>query len=282
MAKILLVDDAETYIRLESEALGPLHEYLVARNGQEAVRMATEQLPDLVLMDMSMPLMNGDEAIRHIRANDASSNIPVIVVTAEPAHEPLVRPLGIADFVRKPFDSADLAMRVARVLAAAETARAAILVRVGRHTLAIPLDYVREVVNMPVLSSLPGAPRHIRGLLNLRGEAIPVFDLMSRLSLRSSSAISDQLIVIAHQDGHTLGVCVDDADDVVDIERGAFRPSDPVVAATFGTLSRALVGAWRRDETLVPILSPVRLLPESTLALLERGAGVAGAAGASA
>jgi twitching motility two-component system response regulator PilH len=269
MAKILLVDDAETYLRMECEALGPFHEYLTARNGQEAVRVATEELPDLVLMDMSMPLMNGDEAIRHIRANEGSANVPIIVVTAEPAHEPLVRPLGIDDFVRKPFDPSDLAKRVARVLAAAQTSRAAILVRVGRHSLAIPLDYVREVVCMPVLSQLPGAPRHIRGLLNLRGEAIPVFDLMSRLAVRSSSALCDQLIVIAHQDGHTLGVCVDDADDVVSIERGAFRPSDPVVASTFGTLSRALVGAWRREESLVPILSPVRLLPESTLARLE-------------
>ncbi len=268
MARILLVDDTETYLSMEQQVLGPSHRYLLARNGQQAVSLARSERPDVILMDMSMPLLPGDEAIRMLREDPSTAAIPIIVVTAEGAHEERSRALGCADFIRKPFDPDDLRSRVAHVLNTGRAAGPAVLVKVGRQVFAIPLAAVREVVAMPALSGLPGAPRHIKGLLNLRGELIPVFDLAGRLNVTTAARPEDQLLIICELEGHALAVCVDDGEEVVDIARSAFAPLEPVVASTLGSLSRAFLGAWKRSEILIPVLAPLRLLPESALARL--------------
>lgn len=265
MARILLVDDTETYLTLERRILGPNHEYYLARNGQQAIALARTENPDLILMDLSMPLMRGDEAIRILRDDASTSAIPVIAVTAEHSHEAAAQALGCADFIRKPFNELDFANRVTRILNTSHAARAAVVVRVAQRVLAIPLDAVREVVAMPALSQLPGAPYHIRGLLNLRGELIPVFDLMARLNLTAAAQPVDQLLLVCEQEGQSLGLCVDDAEEVVEIGRSAFAPLEPAVAATFGSLSRAFLGGWKRAESLIPLLAPLRLLPPSAL-----------------
>ncbi len=265
MARILLVDDTETYLTLERRILGTAHEYLLARNGQQAIALARSELPDIILMDMSMPLMRGDEAIPILRGDPSTTAIPVIVVTAEHSYEGMAHALGCADFIRKPFNDSDFANRVTRILSTSQAARAAVVVKVAQRVLAIPLDLVREVVAMPALSVLPGAPCHIRGLLNLRGQLIPVFDLMARLNLSAGARPEDQLLLVCEQEGKALGVCVDDAEEVVEIGRSTFAPLEPAVASTFGSLSRAFLGAWKRAESLVPLLAPFRLLPPSTL-----------------
>jgi chemotaxis signal transduction protein len=265
MARILLADDTETYLALERRILGPNHEYFLARNGQQAISLARTVTPDVILMDFSMPLMRGDEAIGILRDDPSTSAIPVIAVTAEHSQEGAAQALGCADFIRKPFNELAFATRVTRILNTSHAARAAMLVRVSGQLLAIPLDAVREVVPMPALSQLPGAPRHIRGLLNLRGELIPVFDLMARLNLTAAVHPEDQLLLVCEQEGQAIGLCVDDAEEVVEISRGEFAPLDPAVAATFGSLSRAFLGGWKRAENLIPLLAPLRLLPPSAL-----------------
>ncbi len=265
MARILLVDDTETYLMLERRILGPSHQYFLARNGQEAIAVARAEMPEIILMDLSMPLMRGDEAIRILRGDPSTSEIPVIVITAEHSQEAATQAMGCADFIRKPFNELDFANRVMRILNTSRASRAAVLVKVAERELAIPLDAVREVVAMPALSPLPGAPRHIRGLLNLRGELIPVFDLMARLNVKAAAQTEDQLLLICEQEGQSLGLCVDDAQGVVEIGRSAFAPLEPAVAATFGSISRAFLGGWKRAESMIPLLAPLRLLPPSTL-----------------
>jgi purine-binding chemotaxis protein CheW len=157
---------------------------------------------------------------------------------------------------------------VAHILSAGRAAGAAVLVKVGQHLFAIPLEAVREVVAMPALAKLPGAPRHIKGLLNLRGQLIPVFDLLARLNIPSGARLEDQLLIICEHDRKTLAVSVDDADEVVDIVRSAYAPLDPAIVSTLGSISRAFLGGWKRSEGLIPVLSPFRLLPDSSVARL--------------
>ena len=268
MACILLVDDTETYLSLEQRVLGPAHRYLLARNGLQALSVARTEHPDLILMDMSMPLMTGDEAIRILREDPSTASIPVIAITAEGAFESVAQALGCADFLRKPFDADDLNSRVTHILSAGRAAGAAVLVKVGQHLFAIPLEAVREVVAMPALSKLPGAPRHIKGLLNLRGQLIPVFDLLARLNIQSAARLEDQLLIICEHERKTLAVSVDDADEVVDIVRSAYAPLDPAIVSTLGSISRAFLGGWKRSKGLIPVLSPFRLLPDSSVARL--------------
>jgi len=129
-------------------------------------------------------------------------------------------------------------------------------------------DHVHRRTARREFFGLPGAPRHIRGLLNLRGQLVPVFDLFARLNLPNAAGVEDQLLVICEHDRKALAVTVDDADEVVEIVRSAYAPLDPAIGQTLGSISRAFLGGWKRSEGLIPILSPFRLLPESSLSRL--------------
>lgn len=83
MAKILLVEDNEMNRDMLSRRLVRNgHEVVIAIDGQQGVNMALSELPDLILMDMSLPVIDGWEATRQVRANDATRKIPVIALTA--------------------------------------------------------------------------------------------------------------------------------------------------------------------------------------------------------
>jgi two-component system, cell cycle response regulator DivK len=83
MAKILLVEDNEMNRDMLSRRLVRNgFEVVMAIDGEQAVSLAQSALPDLILMDMSLPVIDGWEATRRIKAADATSNIPIIALTA--------------------------------------------------------------------------------------------------------------------------------------------------------------------------------------------------------
>jgi len=83
MAKILLVEDNEMNRDMLSRRLKKRgHDVAVAVDGQEGVAMATSDGPDIILLDMSLPVMDGWEAARLLKADDATSGIPIIALTA--------------------------------------------------------------------------------------------------------------------------------------------------------------------------------------------------------
>ena len=117
--KILVVDDEERNLRLMQALLAPLgHAVSVARNGREAVDLAARLDVDLVLLDVMMPVMDGFEAARLLKQGEATSRIPVVMVTALRDVEHRVRSLevGADDFLSKPVDSSELKARVRSLL----------------------------------------------------------------------------------------------------------------------------------------------------------------------
>jgi two-component system cell cycle response regulator DivK len=83
MAKILLVEDNEMNRDMLSRRLiRNGFEVVMAIDGEQAVALAQSELPDLILMDMSLPVIDGWEATRRVKATDATSNIPIIALTA--------------------------------------------------------------------------------------------------------------------------------------------------------------------------------------------------------
>jgi len=83
MAKILLVEDNEMNRDMLSRRLKKRgHEVVVAVDGQQGVSMASSDNPDIILLDMSLPVMDGWEAARLLKADDATSGIPIIALTA--------------------------------------------------------------------------------------------------------------------------------------------------------------------------------------------------------
>jgi CheY-like chemotaxis protein len=81
--KILVVEDNERNLKLFREIIAAIgHQTLIAKNGEEGVRLAKEHLPDLVLMDIQMPVMDGSGAFRILSADPTTKDIPVIAVTS--------------------------------------------------------------------------------------------------------------------------------------------------------------------------------------------------------
>jgi DNA-binding response OmpR family regulator len=118
--KILLVIDDEKPIAdgiktmLTSEEI----DCMAAYNGEEALGKAKEQQPDLILLDVSMPGLDGFEVLENLKKDVTTSNIPVIMVTScdQPEDIEKAYSLGAADYVLKPFNFDDLTSRVAKLL----------------------------------------------------------------------------------------------------------------------------------------------------------------------
>ena len=107
MAKILLVEDNEMNRDMLSRRLVRNgFEVVMAVNGQEGVDMTVSERPDLVLMDMSLPVMDGWEATRRLKADDSTKGIPVIALTAHAMESDREQAMqaGCDDFDTKPVD----------------------------------------------------------------------------------------------------------------------------------------------------------------------------------
>ena len=122
MAKILLVEDNEMNRDMLSRRLQRRgHEVLVAADGADGVAKARAEVPSLILMDMSLPILDGWEATRQIKADPATSAIPVIALTAHAMSEDRERALaaGCDDYDTKPVEFPRLVGKIDALLGAA-------------------------------------------------------------------------------------------------------------------------------------------------------------------
>lgn len=118
-ARILVVDDEAPLRNLLTRFLQLEHyEVMSAANGAEALALVTEQQPDLVLLDLNMPVMSGFEALKQLKANPASRDLPVVVVSSDVDVEQIAAclKLGAEDYLPKPFHPTILSARVGACL----------------------------------------------------------------------------------------------------------------------------------------------------------------------
>lgn len=110
--KILLVDDSSTTLLMEEMLFREHTEYglVLARDGEEAVQKAITEQPNLILMDVIMPKMNGFEACREMRRHAALNRVPIIMVTSrgESCNVEQGFESGCNDYVTKPINGAEL------------------------------------------------------------------------------------------------------------------------------------------------------------------------------
>lgn len=119
MKKVLVVDD-EVFIRkmiearLKAEGIAVIQ----AQNGMEAVDKAASEKPDLIVMDVMMPGMDGFKACEAIRSNPAVSGTPILMLTArgQVADMQKAMALGIIEYITKPFSPKDLAAKIVGIL----------------------------------------------------------------------------------------------------------------------------------------------------------------------
>ena len=114
-ARILVVDDVEPNVRLlEAKLTLEYYEVMTAMDGQTAIEIASAERPDIILLDVMMPGMDGFETCRRLKADPVTRHIPVVLVTALDGREDKIRGLeaGADDFVTKPIDDVILFARV--------------------------------------------------------------------------------------------------------------------------------------------------------------------------
>ena len=106
MKKILVVEDVEFNRELIVQLLEDDYEILTAVDGEEGIQRAERDRPDLILMDLSLPVIDGWEATRRIKANEALSHIPIIALSAHAmvGDEEKARQSGCDDYISKPLD----------------------------------------------------------------------------------------------------------------------------------------------------------------------------------
>jgi len=143
---ILIVDDEPRYLRLmEANLVTEGYEVYKALNGQEAVNIVADRRPDLVLLDVMMPVLDGFSACERIRE---FSNVPIIIVTARGSENDRVRglDLGADDYIVKPFSATELLARVRSVLRRAQISRSAFQESIFSHD-NLRIDFARAEVS---------------------------------------------------------------------------------------------------------------------------------------
>jgi two-component system cell cycle response regulator DivK len=117
--RILVVEDQEDNRRIVRDLLTTSdYEVIEAENGEEALAAVAKQPPDLILMDIQLPILDGYEATRRIKADPSLSSIPIIAMTsyALSRHEEKARAAGCDDFVPKPYSPRQLLATIRKFL----------------------------------------------------------------------------------------------------------------------------------------------------------------------
>ncbi len=117
--KIVLAEDEPQIARLIEFKLKK-EGYSVTRkeNGEEAIKAIKEDKPDLILLDIMMPVMGGYEVLRRLKEDEDLKSVPVIMLTARAQEKDVVKgiAMGAEDYITKPFHPAELLARVKRIL----------------------------------------------------------------------------------------------------------------------------------------------------------------------
>lgn len=118
MKKVLVVEDVDLSRELVVQLLEDTYQVIEAANGQEGLKLAEREQPDLILMDLSLPVMDGWEATRRLKAHSELRSIPIIALTAHAmvGDEEKALAAGCDDYLPKPLDEKELYAKVAKYL----------------------------------------------------------------------------------------------------------------------------------------------------------------------
>ena len=117
--RVLVCDDDALLVDLLEYRLSTRgFEVVIARDGSEALDELSRAIPDLIVLDAMMPVMDGHEVLRRIRETEAYSSIPVVMLTARKQERDIVGALelGASDYIVKPFIPEELVARISRLL----------------------------------------------------------------------------------------------------------------------------------------------------------------------
>jgi serine phosphatase RsbU (regulator of sigma subunit) len=259
---VLVVDDAPSNIRVVNEILHHTYQVRIATNGAKALELAAgTPPPDLILLDVVMPGMDGYQVCTHLKANPATSDIPVIFLTGqtESADETRGFETGAVDYIHKPFSPAVVAARVQTHLALRET----------RQQLARQLAAIRGELETARRIQLSILPREI--------PAMPDLDIAARYLPMSAVAgdyydffVLDEKrlgVLMADVSGHGMPAALIASMLKIAFAAQAAHAGDP--ARVLAGLNQALCGKFESHY----VTATYALIDTEARTLLYAGAG---------
>ncbi|MET0405228.1 MAG: response regulator [Cystobacter sp.] len=261
LPSLLLVDDSDAILALERAILSGHYALNTASNGREALEKLARFQPAAILLDLSMPEMDGDEVLKRVKADPVTADIPVIIISSESSRAEACLSLGAELFLSKPFRADELLSAVENALEnARRRARAGSLallrLAVGGLEFAIPLEGVRQVILQPTTRPLPMGPGYISEFFELRGQPVCVLDLARRLDVEHSEPVEERKLVILEMNGVQLALSVDAVQDPEECPATDIEHRERVGGAAHGELRDALMGMLRTGDRSVPIFDP--------------------------
>ncbi len=272
---LLLVDDSEAVLAFETAALSTHYTIRTARNGKEALDRLAEFHPAAILLDLSMPVMNGEEVLAVLQQDSALRQIPVLVVSAETKRGEACLSKGASAFTAKPIRADALLPEVERLLARGRESRrsqglACLPLAVGDLEFAVPLASVQVVVPRPATTRVAAAPSFIDQMFELWGEPVFVLDLAARFGVERRSGRLDQKFVIVERAGVKIALSADRVDDPQEHAAESVIRRERLGGAEHGALRDVLLAVVTTDRGKLPVVLPEALLAEELLADLAK------------
>ena len=273
---LLLVDDSEAVLAFGKAALAGHYAVSTAMTGREALAKIPQIEPAAILLDLSMPEMDGDEVLARMQQDPQLRRIPVIIVSSEKKRAEACLNAGAKAYLPKPVRKQDLLPLVERVLEQArvearEGNLATLFVSVGPIEVGLPLDCVRNVLHQTATRPLPMGPSYLSQILTLHGEPVAVLDLAARLAVQHVMPVLERKLVVVEREGARLALCVDDVRDPEELTREDITPPDRLGGSRHGALRDALLGIARTARGPLPLIDPRALVSRELLRKLASG-----------
>lgn len=264
-ARILIVDDSEAVLAHGRAVLGARYAVTTARNGVEGLERARSFRPHAILLDLSMPEMDGEQVLAALRQEPELAATPVIVVSSERERADRCLGLGAAAVIHKPAATEDLVRTLDRLVGAGRAAEEAggmaiLAVSVGPLRFAIPLPHVTRVAPECATTPLAAAPSWLAELVDVGGTPVCVADLAHRLGTTYAEPRLERKLVFVSAAGVQLGLRVDRVHDPERVLAGQLVPADQIGGAAHPPLDRLLVAVARTAAGPLPVLEPAALL----------------------
>jgi CheY-like chemotaxis protein/chemotaxis signal transduction protein len=265
LPRVLLVDDSEAVLAYASASLAGLYDITTAVNGREGLEKMRAVRPEIVLLDLSMPEMNGVEALERMQADRDLATIPVVVVSSEGRRAQDCLGRGAASFLEKPVRAEALRATVAAVLEAARRRRlegglGVLFLEVGALKLGLPLDCVRLVALQPATSALPMGAPYLREMIDLQGEPVYVLDMAARFGSPFAAPRAERKLVVIRHGARSLALCVDRVHDPEEVPPEQLVPASRVAGAEAAQLEGLLRAIVLTAAGPVAVLEPAKLI----------------------
>ena len=262
---LLLVDDSEAVLAFGRAALSGHYNISTASTGREALEQLSRVQFDAVLLDLSMPEMDGDEVLQEMQRDARLRQVPVIVISSETHRQAEVMRKGAKAFLAKPVRAQEMLPLVERVLdEARRTERAGnlgvLIVSAGDVEVGLPIESVQSVHHQLATRSLPLGPSYLSRMVVLFGEPVPVLDLARRLGVPHSVPPAQRKLVVVQDGSAPLAICVDGVRDPEELPAEDVTPREKLAGIEHGPLRDALLAVAQTSRGPLPVLEPRALV----------------------